>query len=104
MKNKVPIMQFGSYPQSEVKDSALISVLNNTAGQLPTRLNHANWTDYGYYVSSEIASYMWYIDLVIDNQAYRGVYSKSYRPIANSFHSYSVTKTSSLLEPRIIFN
>ena len=95
MKNKVPIMQFGSYPQSEVKDSALISVLNNTAGQLPTPSNHANWTDYGYYVSSEIVSYMWYIDLVIDNHAYRGVYSKSYRPIANSFHSYSVTKTSS---------
>jgi hypothetical protein len=83
------IYQFGSYPQTKVTDSSLISTLTTTAGTLPTSANAQAWTSYGYYISSSAAtSYMWYIDLVNGSDEYRGVYFTSYRP-------YYTTTTSS---------
>lgn len=72
---------FGTYPQSKVTDSALITTLNAAGGTLPTSANSQSWTSYGYYISSSAAtSYMWYIDLVNESDEYRGVYFTSYRP------------------------
>lgn len=75
--------QFGKYPQSIVTDSALISTLNSAAGSLPSSENNQTWTDYGYYISGTVSSYMWYIDLVNSTNEYRGVYFTSYRPYEN---------------------
>jgi hypothetical protein len=76
-------VKFGTYPQSKVTDSALLTSLNSASGTLPTSANSQAWTSYGYYISSSSAtSYMWYIDLTNSNigEKYRGVYFTSYRP------------------------
>ena len=72
---------FGTYPQSIVTDSTLLSTLNSAHGTLPTSTNSQAWTSYGYYIDHSAAtSYMWYIDLMISGDEYRGVYFTSYRP------------------------
>ena len=72
------------YPQSEVTDSTLISTLNTTAGTLPIAGSNQSWTDYGYYISGAVSSYMWHIDLANEGIQYRGVYFTSYRPYFSS--------------------
>ena len=72
---------FGNYPQSEVKDTALISTLNTLAGTLPTSSNSQAWTSYGYYISGSVQDYMWYIDVTYGEEKYRGVYFRTYRPL-----------------------
>ena len=71
---------FGSYPQTEIKDETLIMELNKKAGTLPTKENTYNWIDYGYYIRGKIKSYMYYIDIELDGNKYRGVYFTQYRP------------------------
>lgn len=79
---------FGSYPQSEVTDSSLISTLNSKAGTLPTSSDSQAWTSYGYYISGNVSNFMWYIDVEQGGEKYRGVYFTFYRP-------YYTTTTSS---------
>jgi len=77
----------GTYPQSKVTDSGLVSTLNTAAGTLPTAENNQNWTDYGYYISGDISSFMWYIDITNATDEYRGVYFTSYRPNQTTIES-----------------
>jgi hypothetical protein len=70
---------FGTYPQSKVTDATLLSTLNAASGTLPTSENSQKWTDYGYYISGSVSSYMWYIDIENSGNEYRGVYFTSYR-------------------------
>ena len=66
------IIEFGSYPQTEVKDNATILALN-AASSL--------WQSYGYYVGKtglfdgqmEPSDIMQYRDVLYDGQLYRGV-------------------------------
>ena len=77
------INEFGSYPQTKLdatSDAALISTLNTAAGALPTSGSNQSWTDYGYYASGSVSSYMWYQDVTSGSDKYRGVYFASYRP------------------------
>lgn len=75
------IIQFGSYPQSEVKDEALIAELNALAPQWD------DWTSYGYYSGNgDIESmvpddWMRYTDIIYNGTKYRGVKFTQYRPI-----------------------
>lgn len=78
--SKGTTLQFGSYPQSEVKDEKLIFALNIAAGKLPSSAEANLWTGYGYFVNGSVSSYMWYIDLIVDGNKYRGVYFTNYRP------------------------
>ena len=83
--------QFGSYPQSMVSESSLISTLNGEAGILPSSSNSQGWTDYGYYINGAVESFMWYIDVINGADQYRGVYFTSYRPfttVTDSTNSY----------------
>ena len=78
-------LYFGTYPQSEVTDSAIKSALNTAAGTLPTASNARAWTSYGYFISSSTSTdYMWYIDLTYGGEQYRGVYFTQYRPYYTS--------------------
>ncbi len=75
---------FGEYPQTEVtnendSDKSLRNSLNMDAG-VPSAGNAGKWTDYGYYISGSVQSYMWYIDVEYQGNRYRGVYFTSYRP------------------------
>lgn len=92
---------FGTYPQSQVTDTTLISTLDTGAGTLPTADNSQAWTDYGYYVNGNVSSYMWYIDMTSGTEKYRGVYFTSYRtnhttssnPSYQNRNGYSVNVT-----------
>ena len=80
-------LYFGTYPQTEVTDSAIKSALNTSAGTLPTASNSQAWTSYGYYIGSITSTYMWYIDLTYGGEQYRGVYFTSYRPYDTTYYS-----------------
>lgn len=83
------IVQFGSYPQSEVKDEALIAELNDLAPKWE------DWTSYGYYSGNgEYGSmvqgdWMRYIDVTYNGKKYRGVKFTRYRPYFTHYPSSS---------------
>ncbi len=87
-------LSFGSYPQTKVTDSGLISQLNNLAGTLPTSLNSGKWTSYKYYIeNSNATDFMWYCDVSYNGEKYRGVYFDKYRPYwTDSDSSYNNQK------------
>ena len=74
------IIQFGSYPQSEVKDEALIAELNALAPEWD------EWTSYGYYSGNGQSGYvmsgdwMRYADIIYNGEKYRGVKFTQHRP------------------------
>ena len=73
---------FGYYPQTLVTDEEIKSSLNALTGELPTSEDPKDWIDYNYYINGNIVSYMWYIDIDLDNDSrfdYRGVYFTKYR-------------------------
>lgn len=86
------IVQFGSYPQSKVTDSATITVLNNKAPAWD------NWTSYGYYSGTgdygtmKPGDWMRYTDITYNGNKYRGVKFTQYRPFftfkSSSFDTY----------------
>ncbi len=71
------IVEFGSYPQTEVKDEATLNALNSKS---------LNWISYGYYSGngeegSMIQSdYMKYADVTYNGNKYRAVKFTEYRP------------------------
>ena len=71
---------FGSYPQTQVTDTAIGDALTHAAGELPSSANKRNWTSYGYYRHGIVENFMWYIDLTHEGAKYRGVYFTEYRP------------------------
>ena len=81
------IVEFGSYPQSEVKDSSTLSVLRSYEDGL-------NWVSYRYYTGSDDwdgnmkpSDYMWYADETIGGQRYRAVKFSQYRPYLTGYTS-----------------
>ncbi len=76
------IIELGSYPQSEVTDSAVIAELSFLAG------DNKSWTSYGYYSGTgdyndgqmKPGNYMRYKDVVYGSYKYRGVVFDTYRP------------------------
>ena len=75
-----PVMvEFGSYPQTEVKDEDLTAALNAQA---------LDWQSYGYYSGTDgmeneqmaASDYMQYCDVTQGGQKYRGVRFSLYRP------------------------
>lgn len=71
---------FGSYPQSEVTDESLRKELKSASGRLPSASNLRAWTSYGYYIRKEQVDFMWYIDVELGGELYRGVYFTALRP------------------------
>ena len=65
---------FGSYPQSKVTSSTLLSTLNAKAGTPAT--NASAWTSYQYAENNK----MYYADVEEGGEKYRGVYFEQYRP------------------------
>jgi hypothetical protein len=83
------IIQFGSYPQSKVTDSATITALNNKAPAWD------NWTSYGYYSGTgssgtmKQGDWMRYTDTTYNGNKYRGVKFTQYRPYYTLYNSSS---------------
>ena len=80
------IIEFGSYPQSEVKDSATIAKLTAAA---------KSWVSYGYYSgdgnygSMKPGNWMEYADITLDGEKYRAVRLTQLRPNLTIFASSS---------------
>lgn len=72
------IIEFGSYPQSEVTDSNLISTLNSLS---------KTWLSYGYYISTgdrydsdmQTSDFMKYADVTYNGNRYRAIVFTQYR-------------------------
>ncbi len=83
------IIQFGSYPQTEVKDEALVAELNALAPQWE------DWTSYGYYSGTGDygtmvqGDWMRYTDATYNGNKYRGVKFTQYRPYFTLYPSSS---------------
>ena len=78
-------LTFGSYPQSQVEDTALQSMLNaEIQNKTPTADEFNGWTDYEYLDNKIAKSYMWYIDVEYQDALYRGVYLSQYRPYSST--------------------
>ncbi len=84
------IVELGSYPQTRVTDSALISSLNSIS---------ATWNSYGYMSgsgsgwcdgSAKESDYMKYKDVTYNNERYRAIEFSTYRP---GFATYKSTET-----------
>lgn len=71
---------FGSYPQSLAKDETTISELNKKISNLPNAKNNYNWQSYECYKYGIKLNFMWYLDVMLDDEKYRGVYFIRYRP------------------------
>ena len=72
------IIEFGSYPQTEVKDSATVMALNAAPG---------TWQSYRYYIGTDgydgqmtESDFMQYRDVTYNGQMYRGVRFSKFRP------------------------
>ena len=84
------IIEFGSYPQSEVKDEALINELNSLAPEWD------DWTSYGYYSGKNTSGtmvqgdWMRYTDIEFNGEKYRGVKFTKYR----GYYTYSSPNSS----------
>ncbi|MBQ3151755.1 MAG: hypothetical protein IJB86_10980, partial [Clostridia bacterium] len=83
------IIEFGSYPQSKVTDSTLLSALNSKS---------KTWVSYGYYSGTGSSDgqmtakdYMKYADVTYNGNKYRAVTFSSYRPYFTSGTSSSGT-------------
>ena len=73
---------FGSYPQVEVTDEALVASLNQRAGTLPGTRESYQWVDYRYRLSNKSYAFMWYQDVEYEGELYRGVYFTNWKPTA----------------------
>ena len=75
---KIEIIEFGSYPQSQVTDSEMLSKLNK---------QDLSWQSYGYYsgdgtlYSGVPGDWMKYADVSMDGNQYRAVFFSQYRPV-----------------------
>lgn len=84
------VIEFGSYPQTEVKDEVLIAELNALVPEWD------EWTSYGYYSGDNKTNsmvqgdWMRYTDIVYGDVKYRGVKFNQYRPTL----TYSLSKNS----------
>lgn len=85
------IIQFGSYPQSEVKDETLVAELNVLAPEWE------EWTSYGYYSGTgeygtmKQGNWMRYTDVIYNGNKYRGVKFTEYRPCWSYYSSSEIT-------------
>ncbi|MGN0634916.1 MAG: DUF6273 domain-containing protein [Acutalibacteraceae bacterium] len=67
------IIQYGTYPQSRETD-------NGTLLRLEAAAMSKDWTAYPYYISGKQTEYMYYLDVKLGTQTYRGVWFDRYRP------------------------
>ncbi|MBQ6543145.1 MAG: hypothetical protein IJL77_02045, partial [Clostridia bacterium] len=88
-------LEYGTYPQSEVKDADTIAALS-------AKLSDDGWVSYGYYSGTGTSDdgnmapsdYMKYQDVVLDGVKYRAVKFDSYRPYCTGYTSSSNQQSS----------
>lgn len=84
-------LYFGSYPQSDVLDNQIINELNKLVTKTPSVDDYGNWISYDYYDNSVITPFMWFIDVVYNDEKYRGVYFTKIRYSYTNKDGYTPT-------------
>lgn len=84
------IIQFGSYPQSEVKDVTLISELNIRAPLWDNWMSYGYCTGTGGYGTMVQGNWMRYTDITYNGDRYRGVKFTQYRPYTIYYNSSNI--------------
>ena len=79
---EVKYLDFGSYPIEEVNNSDIINELNNL-------VNDDNWIDFPYYDNGDDTPFMWYQDIMYNNEKYRGVYFNKIRCLFTNKYGYN---------------
>ena len=80
---------YGSYPQSKVTDSSLISALE-TAGNKYAWVSYNYYSGTGYWDDGQMKpdeDMMWYKDIPYNGDKYRAVWLKKYRPYSTGYAS-----------------
>lgn len=72
-------IEFGSYPQTKITSTPLITSLTTALGPLPTT-NSEGWTHHNYYSGASVANYAYFKDFDYSEVKFRAVYFTSYRP------------------------
>jgi len=87
---------FGSYPQSEVKDTTLLDSLNGIIGTArPNNSNFNGWTAQENYANAEKTNIIFHKDVMFEGNEYRAIYFKKYRPMTAALPSSDVSTSSS---------
>ena len=82
------IIEFGSYPQTEVKDEDLIAELNALVPEWDDWTSYRYYSGTGNYGTMEQGDWMRYVDVKYDDETYRAVKFAQYRPIY-TYYSFS---------------
>ncbi|MBQ7296146.1 MAG: hypothetical protein IJW86_08155 [Clostridia bacterium] len=84
------IIQFGSYPQTEIKDEELIYELNSLCPEWSDWISYGYYSDYNNTNSVEQGDWMRYTDVSINGLKYRGVKFTQNRNIPQRKNGYRV--------------
>ena len=76
---------FGQYPQTIVVDEQTTASLLALAGD--PLIDTSDWTNYGYYENGIPSDCMYYKDVDLNGEKYRGVFIKRYRPYLSNYGS-----------------
>lgn len=89
---------YGSYPQTQVTDSAIKAALNSILGtSRPTESSYSGWTANRLYKDSSQSSYkeyLFYKDVRYNSEKYRAVYFFKYKPTAHNTTPSTSTSSS----------
>lgn len=84
-------IRFGFYPQTLVENKYITDILSEMAKSLPFNSRFTPWKSYGYYCGDASGTptddfeYMWYADIELYGNKYRGVYFTENRPYFSYF-------------------
>lgn len=73
-------IEFGSYPKTLVEDEIMYLTLNEQIKGKPSKDNFNGWKSYNYYYNGKKSDNVFYIDIIYDNNKYRGLLFLEFRP------------------------
>ena len=78
------IVVIGVYPQTLVRDEALLDALAPLGGALPTEEDPGDWISFGYLNNQQPSDFLFYRDVEWQGERYRGVVTLAYRSAAGN--------------------
>ena len=77
-KRSNDLILFGSYPITLETNKNVIKELNE-------KTSKKIWSSYDYYIDGNLSNYMFYYDITLKNDKYRGIYFTKYRPYNTAY-------------------
>jgi len=86
------MIEFGTYPQTEIEDPILISKLNQLIPDKPSYDSLNGWDSLEYFYNGKISDYFLYKDVISSNEKYRAIVSLKLRPFLTTFEKSYLNK------------